>query len=196
MNKKPIIIKNLISNEIAALSAQTLLFDEAKCIAKTNSTYNHDNLLSVVNSHEARIHEARIFVVGEALLVKCHKQIENIIQEPLLPTYSFSRVYRNGSELFEHVDRGACEVSVSIQLATHDIFNKNGWPLKIGKKNYYLNNGDGIIYSGQTLKHSRPKLLASPTGFHIQTFLHYVRANGRFAEYVFDGRMGVGLDYT
>jgi len=191
MNKKPIIIKNLISDEVAALFAQALLFDEAKCIEKTGATFAINRIGSPPASHEAIA-----FVMSEALLVRCHKQIENIIQEPLLPTYSFCRVYRNGSDLAEHVDRASCEVSVSIQLATYEIFNKNGWPLKIDGKNYHLNNGDGILYSGQTSKHSRPKLLASPRGFHIQTFLHYVRAKGRFAEFVFDGRKGVGLDYT
>ena len=61
----------------------------------------------------------------EVLLGQCLPVIEEKTNLELEPTYSFSRVYQEGEELFPHTDRPSCEVSATINVAcTGDV-----WPI-------------------------------------------------------------------
>ena len=50
------------------------------------------------------------------LLVKKIPDVSKIIQEDVLPTYSYTRIYTHGEVLARHRDRPACEISMTINL--------------------------------------------------------------------------------
>lgn len=47
------------------------------------------------------------------------KVVENIIGKKLYPTYYYDRFYFYNQELSKHVDREACEISVSVHISTN-----------------------------------------------------------------------------
>ena len=116
---------------------------------------------------------------------------ERAIGEPLLPTYSFIRCYPRGTRLIRHRDRQACEVSVTLPIAGSD---GTPWPIHLGLRHKALAApdmalGDALIYSGCELWHWREPLAAD---WRLQLFLHYVRRDGRYAEWKFDKRERLG----
>lgn len=103
--------------------------------------------------------------------------MEEILDEELLPTYSYSRLYSNGDELLKHTDRPACEVSITIQLGRSHHY---AWPIYMGNNRYDLAEGDGVIYSGCDVDHWREKC-NGPEGYYSgQLFMHFVRKNGKY----------------
>jgi predicted 2-oxoglutarate/Fe(II)-dependent dioxygenase YbiX len=106
-----------------------------------------------------------------------------LVEEPLLPTYSYSRVYGNGEELKKHIDRPACEISVSV------ILNKDhDWPIYIedwdnNPQEIELEIGDALIFLGVHNEHWREKFEGNN---YTAFFLHYVRENSYGARLVND----------
>ena len=103
------------------------------------------------------------------------------------PTYSFARVYQKGDELKPHVDREACEVTVTCNIATIG----ERWPIYMkafGKEpvTHYLEPGDACVYKGCEVTHWRKK--AVDTDINVQLMLHYVDKNGPHAAHKFDLR--------
>lgn len=95
----------------------------------------------------------------------------------LLPTYTYFRVYRNGSILEKHTDRPACEVSASMLIATNI---KESWTLFAEGTHVNQEVGDIFIYRGCDLEHWREPLIANNGEYHVQVFAHYVDANGPY----------------
>lgn len=123
---------------------------------------------------------------------KVKKRLETIIQSDLLPSYYYDRFYFEGQDLKKHVDRDACEISVSIHIQTN---LKISWGFKLidvnGKEQeIFLNPGDGLIYKGCEICHWRDKIpteyrknwfgkkIKKDDIFYHQIFMHYVLANG------------------
>jgi predicted 2-oxoglutarate/Fe(II)-dependent dioxygenase YbiX len=111
------------------------------------------------------------------LEILCEKtpRISEIVEETVLPTYTYSRVYKNGSTLEPHVDRDACEISLTLHLGG-DV----PWPIYIktsdGKdQRITLNPGDAMMYLGCEATHWREKYNGKE---YVQVFLHYVRSRG------------------
>ena len=124
----------------------------------------------------------------------------------LIPTYSYTRLYRTGNILNRHKDRPSCEISTTINLGG-DL-----WPIFIdptGSNNVVdeyqgimkpnapkgvridLKPGDMIIYSGCELEHWREPFQGKLCG---QVFLHYNHANGPFAKTnLYDKRPMLGI---
>ena len=48
--------------------------------------------------------------VLHTLIVMLKPRIEQITSKELIPTYYYSRVYLNGSDMFEHLDRPECNI--------------------------------------------------------------------------------------
>lgn len=96
----------------------------------------------------------------------------------LRPTYSYCRVYHPGNDLKPHKDRPSCEYSVTLNLSQTD-----PWPIFMGKRSVTLNPGDGCLYKGCEIEHSRKPFKGSE---YIQVFLHYVDAHGPYRDYVHD----------
>lgn len=166
-----------------------------------NSYYYY--MLHMVQSQNVTLDEHQIpgnlmlrdDIVFDTLLSKMRPVISSIVQKNLLPTYAFCRYYQNGQKLKKHTDREACEYSMTINLGWEA---RKPWPiyLKNEKKEtrkVHINVGDGLIYKGRDLTHWRKKF----KGEHqVQLFLHYVDADGEFANWCFDKRPGLNsLDY-
>lgn len=117
------------------------------------------------------------------LLCEKRNQISDLIEESVLPTYSYSIVYSPESQLIPHTDRPACEISLTIHLG-----GDAEWPIFIKKPSgeevpFKLNPGDAIIYLGCIAEHWREKFAGQ---YYSQVFLHYVRSNGPRAWAYFD----------
>ncbi len=116
-------------------------------------------------------------VMFETLQERLWPTIEGLLGEELLPTYAYARLYSNGDELEKHVDRSACEISVTIQLGRSHHY---AWPIYMGGYRYDLAEGDAVIYKGCDITHWRNKC-EGPDGYYSgQVFLHYVRKNGPY----------------
>jgi len=113
--------------------------------------------------------------------------VQKIIGERLYPTYFYDRFYFKGQELAKHTDRGACEISVTVNIS-HNL--DHDWPIffEIGgeTKSFTMQPGDGVIYHGITLPHWREPMRGERDSYFHQAFFHYVRADGDYLEYAFD----------
>ena len=94
-------------------------------------------------------------------------------------TYAYWRYYVHGGFLKDHLDRPSCEISVSACIKKYD-----NWPLIMQGKKYELEEGDGVIYLGCELPHSRPGIYKGQG--MAQVFLHYVDKNGPFTHHIND----------
>jgi len=113
--------------------------------------------------------------------------------EPL-PTYSYLRVYGRGTVLNPHVDRPACEISLTLTLG-YD--GESPWPLYLatpdGVQTAVLAPGDALLYRGQECAHWRGELAGE---YHAQLFLHYVDAAGPYTRWRYDKRKAIGARHA
>jgi len=119
------------------------------------------------------------------LLVKKVPYVSELLGEDVLPTYTYARIYKNGSILERHRDRPACEISLTLNLA-----NDINWPIFFQRPDnsetqIELNPGDAVLYLGCQADHWRNKFGGQE---YTQVFLHYVRSNGPKAWAFFDIR--------
>jgi len=121
----------------------------------------------------------------EVVLEKVWPILEQAIDQELIPTYSYARLYGNGDELKIHSDRPSCEISVTIQLGRSHHY---AWPIFMGGQRFDLAEGDGVIYKGCDVLHWREPCKGPPDYFSGQVFCHFVRANGPHVEYAGDRR--------
>lgn len=127
----------------------------------------------------------------EVVLKDSLPAFEEITGLELHPTYSYSRIYLKGQELKPHVDRPACEISATINVATVG----KSWPIwmKVPGKDPFkveMNPGDAVIYKGCEVTHWRDK--AEDTDITVQFMLHYVDKNGPYSSHKWDMRPGLG----
>jgi hypothetical protein len=105
------------------------------------------------------------------------KILEKNIDLKLHETYSFWRCYTYGAELRKHKDRPSCEISVTAFIGSDGEYE---WPIYMDGKKIDLKPGDGVIYRGCDILHWREPYEGD---YHIQAFLHYVDANGKYANH-------------
>jgi alkylated DNA repair dioxygenase AlkB len=129
----------------------------------------------------------------ETLLDEMAPQFGALTGLSLLPTYSYARIYDRGATLARHRDRYACENSVSLMLGYEGdapwslwLQDKRGTEVEVS-----LEPGDALIYRGCECDHWRNKFTSGT--WQAQTFLHYVDANGPYAEEKFDRRPYLGF---
>jgi len=141
--------------------------------------------------------------IYKELHYKIRKKLEEILEIDLLPTYYYDRFYYVGQDLSRHHDRPACEVSVTLQIATNSNKPWSIWfetPLK-NERFVNMDNGGGVIYKGCEREHWRGplqskynkvqrfirKLMKKPDDtWHHQIFFHYVRASGPYVHMAYD----------
>jgi hypothetical protein len=117
------------------------------------------------------------------LLCEKRNEISNLVEESVLPTYSYCLIYGSESQLLKHLDRPACEVSLTVHLG-----GDTKWPIFIKKPSgeeisFELNPGDAVVYLGCIAEHWREKFTGQ---YYSQLFLHYVCTNGPNAWAYFD----------
>ena len=137
------------------------------------------------------VHGAQVF---DSLLVQLLPYFEQASGKQLLPTYSYARLYVPGEELKNHTDRESCEISVTITLG----FEGDVWPIYMGdsmeKENaseIKMQVGDAVLYRGMEKHHWRE--VYTEGKWQAQLFLHYVDADGKYAEWKFDKREKLNL---
>ncbi|MEJ8856786.1 hypothetical protein WKW79_19585 [Variovorax robiniae] len=122
----------------------------------------------------------------DMLLQSVRARVERATGLRLWPTYSYFRVYKRGSLLGAHVDRPACEISMTVNLGMDEDAR---WPIRIagptGIATVSLDPGDGLIYRGCDCYHWREPFMGDRLA---QVFLHYVDREGPNAEWKFDKR--------
>lgn len=113
----------------------------------------------------------------------------------LLPTYTYSRIYLHGAELAPHLDREECEHSMTISFGGE--YDKL-WPIWLMDPERHgspqlvpLYPGDAVIYQGTKLTHWRDEFLGE---VQYQAFLHFVDAEGKHADKLFDRRPYIGMN--
>lgn len=131
--------------------------------------------------------------------------VEEVTGLKLLPTYAYARLYAPGEKLIAHKDRPSCEISLTLTLG----FEGKCWPIYIGqetdvntgvkvkdeKENEIfiegvskidMEVGDAVLYKGCEMYHWREEYKEGQ--WQAQVFLHYVDANGPYAEWKYDKR--------
>lgn len=128
----------------------------------------------------------------EVILTASKEAVEDATGKELIPTYSYSRIYQPGEKLSPHVDRPACEISVTVNVATKGefspIYTQYG---QNDPEKHVLNPGDAVIYMGCDVMHWRQPLKDGQ--LNVQFMLHYVDKNGPNAEYAKDKRIDYGF---
>jgi hypothetical protein len=123
--------------------------------------------------------------ITDALLLKITPLIEKNINEELLPSYSFTRIYTKFGDLKKHKDRPSCELSATIHIGGDGM----EWPIFMENKEITLKPGDGVIYSGTSVEHWREEYLGD---WYAQIFLHWVLKNGSYKDFYKDKRRHFG----
>ena len=183
-NKGYVGVRELVSNEVVDLVSQYALLDEL-----TNYEIESGNNLQVENAHSKYADP-----LMESLLLQLQPKMEYVTEMELVPTYSYYRVYRPGSTLKKHVDRPACEISVSVcfNYNYEDQTNNLQWPIFFNDNPVFLNPGDGVVYRGIDIPHWREELKAPKLSWHVQGFFHYVNKKGPHVDQALDRRMFIG----
>lgn len=132
-------------------------------------------------------------IAMETLLTIIHSKLEKKTKLKLAPTYTYTRLYKNGDELKRHQDRFSCEISATLNLGG-DL-----WPIYLEDANkkdvkVKLNPGDLLIYRGIELPHWRKPFDGYMCG---QVFLHYNnKATKGWDKNLFDNRPHLGYPYN
>ena len=118
------------------------------------------------------------------LLCEKTNEVTSLIEEQVLPTYTYARIYKNGEVLARHRDRPACEISLTLHIGG-DV----DWSMGIQKPSgeevdLNLQQGDAMLYLGCTADHWRSTPFSGQN--YSQVFLHYVRSNGPYSWAYFD----------
>ena len=165
-----LIVKNFMPEEQAKLLADGFIL--------SNKTKPFGDCPQVFNSKKASNTPA-------GLEVLCYESIKvsQIIKHNVIPTYTVTRIYKKDNVLIEHVDREACEISVTVHLDGDSV-----WPIWIKtpeKKSIRvdLQPGDAMIYLGCIAPHWRN---AYNGDRYIQMFLHYIKSGGEYQDNYFD----------
>lgn len=173
------LIKNAIKPDLSNVITQYALFDEMQ-------DFSPDDY-QVPKAHSKYADPAM-----EAMLLHIHPLMEKSTGLELYPTYSFYRVYRNGDVLEPHKDRPSCEISATVCFNYSYDDSKYTWPIIMDGNEVEMKPGDIVVYRGVDLEHSRKEFTPPGNDWHVQAFLHYVDANGPYADYRYDKRNSIG----
>lgn len=181
-------VEKLLPTDICKIAEQYFLFD------MMNGFHSEKTDTRFPNTH-GRYAD----LLGETLLLYTKPEIEKHTGLKLIPTYSFFRIYKPGDKLDFHVDRESCEISCSITIGLNYEKKCEIWPLNFDSlklmNRLILKPGDAAIYRGCDVYHGRgPFEINDENAYHIQLLLHYVDANGPYAEsHKYDNRVQVGI---
>ena len=206
------VIRGAISKEISDIGYRYLQISAGadQWMLQNNTTHEKNPLIGNFNDPQVPNSYAKYadrFM--ETLLVKTIDVMQKKTGLRLVPTYSYTRLYRTGNILRRHKDRPSCEISTTLNLGGDE------WPIFIDPtgsdnvideyKNIHKPNapkgvkivlkpGDMIIYSGCDLEHWREPFEGKLCG---QVFLHYNHADGQFAKTnLYDKRPILGIPKT
>ena len=203
------VIRGAISKELANIAFTYLQISAEADYWMINNQVTHEKNPLVGNFKDRQVPNSYAKYgdrLMETLLVKVIPIMKAKTELNLIPTYSYTRLYKTGNILNRHKDRPSCEISTTLNLGG------DPWPIFIdptGSNNVMdeykeihkpnapkgekllLEVGDMLVYSGCELEHWREPFEGNICG---QVFLHYNHVNGPFADKnKFDGRPKLGL---
>ena len=206
------VIRGAISKELADIGYTYLKISAEADYWMLENYVTHSSNWLVGNFHDKQVPGSYAKYADrlmETLLVKTIPVMKAKTGLNLIPTYSYTRLYRTGNILNRHKDRPSCEISTTLCLGG------DPWPIFIdptGSNNVIdeykgvmkpdapkgirvdLKPGDMLIYSGCELEHWREPFQGKLCG---QVFLHYNHANGPFAKSnLYDKRPMLGIPKT
>lgn len=76
--------------------------------------------------------------------------VSELFQRPLKPSYVFLSMYGPEGVCPPHTDRPQCQFTVDLQISSNA-----QWPINISGKDYVLEDGEAICYSGTGQHHFR-----------------------------------------
>jgi hypothetical protein len=206
------VIRGAISKELADIGYTYLQISAEADHWMLENYVTHSGNWLVGNFHDKQVPGSYAKYADrlmETLLIKTIPVMKDKTGLNLIPTYSYTRLYRTGNILNRHKDRPSCEISTTLNLGG------DSWPIFIDPtgadnviKEYEgiikpgapkgikvdLKPGDMLIYSGCELEHWREPFQGKLCG---QVFLHYNHANGPFAKSnLYDKRPMLGIPKT
>jgi hypothetical protein len=127
--------------------------------------------------------------------------VEQVVGRPLLPTYDYLRLYRQGDVCKVHSDRYSCEHSLSLTLGYSD---GKPWALEVETERsdpsakvdedfggpssaIAMAVGDAVLYRGVHPPHGRT--VPNPNRWSAHLFLHWVDREGPYRDHAFDRQM-------
>jgi hypothetical protein len=205
--KQYIKVSNLVNQEVCKLLYEHIKDAATRlCILENeNIVYdtNESSFYGTFKDHQSMGDYSRYGdPIFDTLLKLVLPTVENIINKKLIPTYSYHRLYTNGSELKKHIDRKECDISMTLCLG-YDIenlknnieFSNYNWPMYVMDLEdnvpvgINLEPGECIIYRGCNLTHWREPYLGNN---HAQVFLHFNEKTENNTN-LYDGRYYLGL---
>jgi hypothetical protein len=203
------IIRGAISKEVANIAYRYLQISAEADQWMLNNGMTHVGNKLIGNFNDPQVPNSYAKYgdrLMETLLVKTIDIMQKKTGLKLVPTYSYTRLYRTGNILRRHKDRPSCEISTTLCLGG------DHWPIYLDPtgedcvideyKNIHkpgapkgievnLKPGDMLIYSGCELEHWREPFQGKLCG---QVFLHYNHADGPFAKTnLYDKRPMLGI---
>ena len=177
------IVRNVLNNQTIELLKNIM------SVAKDATYISHEVSFDNVNKFSDGLPNS--FPIAnaaftEGLLLTLLPLMEKETGVELYPTYSYCRIYWNGSDMFKHIDRPSCEYSVTVSVS----IDPEPWPIWIEGEPVILYPGDIAIYKGCEVEHWRETYTGNQ---QCQIFLHYVDKHGPYAAYKFDQRPSLGL---
>ena len=129
----------------------------------------------------------------DAVLEWMRPELGRLVGFGLAPTYSYTRRYAKGEVLARHVDRAACEISVTASIhipkgAGPSVLHLK--PRNAAETRVEMREGDGCVYAGTEVEHWRERLRVDG---YVQLFLHFISKRGpHYPKLLFDGRERLG----
>jgi hypothetical protein len=132
--------------------------------------------------------------ISELLLLYFKHHYSLILGKNLIPTYSYTRIYKMDSGLPKHTDRPSCQYSITLNIGAS---SPEPWPFFCQAKTpgaieskIYNKLYSPIIYMGEEVTHWRDKL-EKEHSTHV--FLHYVDGDDeKYRPYWYDKRKFIG----
>ena len=175
------------------------VLDEQSCKNLTEYLKNLVNQQKTINDEQCPKSQA---IYGAEEFDKLLEVLTPYFEEKsglkLYPTYSYARLYNQQNEILKtHRDRPACEISATITLG----FEGDVWSIYMGDHEDETNSskidmaiGDAVMYRGCDKWHWRKPYVEGK--WQAQVFLHYVDANGPYAEWKYDKKESLGISKT
>ena len=123
--------------------------------------------------------------VTEAMLALLTHRFSQVWDRDLIPSYSYARYHWTGAELRPHKDRAGCEYSATVMIACDQ-----PWPIYMAGQAQILSPGDAYTYRGEEVEHWREPFAGNEC---LIMTLHWVDADGPYADHRFDQRAGLGM---
>jgi len=169
--------------------------------------FEHNPVESQVEGSLSRYWHPQYRSIHSHIRIKLEKELGR----KLYNTYYYDRFYFPGQELKRHLDRDACEISVTVHIGTNLRGKNADWPIWIKTPDTYsdkkktqvlvsgenrsiiLNPGDGMVYKGCERPHWREPMPGRKKTwwnrkefYYHQIFFHYVLSDGQRAQFAWD----------